>query len=620
MALLEIKNVDYAYPSGDSDYVQALYSVSLAVERGEFVALVGCNGSGKSTLARLSNGLIVPDRGDVLVDGMSTSQKDKLFDIRKRIGVVFQNPDNQMVTTIVEDDIAFGPENLGLPPKEIRERVDFALSCVGMSEYAESSPFRLSGGQKQRIAIAGVLAIKPDLMILDEATGMLDPDGRAEVMKVVTKLNREEHVAVVMITHFMEEAAAADRIIILDHGHVVADGGRELFETPEVFTRAGLDLPLSVRAAGKLAGRGFDIGCPLDTSSFVDAVASKLPADASELGAEKADNAIGLDEKKMDSAVENDGKKTAIEVDKLSYVYSPKTPFTKQALFDVDLDIREGDFFGIIGSTGAGKSTLVSHFNALTRVQKRSGTVVVEGMDLSTKKIDLPRLRATVGMVFQYPEHQLFDETVEKDVRFGPKNIGLSADEQAERAKQAIELVGLDYETMKDRSPFELSGGQKRRVALAGVLAMRPDILVLDEPTAGLDPRSKRDILDLILRIKHECPTIVMISHNMDEVAEYCNRIAVMNAGRIVGVFTPRELFGNKKLLDASGVKLPLVTETAYRLNAAGAAVPADVLTESELVSAILRAAGKPTGAGGLEQADSGECVEISEKSEGENA
>lgn len=596
MALLEIKNVDYAYPSGDSDYVQALYSVSLAVERGEFVALVGCNGSGKSTLARLANGLIVPDRGDVLVDGMSTSQKDKLFDIRKRIGVVFQNPDNQMVTTIVEDDIAFGPENLGLPPKEIRERVDFALSCVGMSEYAESSPFRLSGGQKQRIAIAGVLAIKPDLMILDEATGMLDPDGRAEVMKVVTKLNREEHVAVVMITHFMEEAAAADRIIILDHGHVVADGGRELFKTPEVFTRAGLDLPLSVRAAGKLAGRGFDIGCPLDTSSFVDAVANKLPAPATDVGAEKTDSGEKVGEKN-DSVEKHDSKKTTIEVDKLSYVYSPKTPFTKQALFDVDLDIREGDFFGIIGSTGAGKSTLVSHFNALTRVQKRSGTVIVEGMDLSTKKIDLPRLRATVGMVFQYPEHQLFDETVEKDVRFGPKNIGLSADEQAERAKQAIELVGLDYETMKDRSPFELSGGQKRRVALAGVLAMRPDILVLDEPTAGLDPRSKRDILDLILRVKHECPTIVMISHNMDEVAEYCNRIAVMNAGRIVGVFTPRELFGNKKLLDASGVKLPLVTETAYRLNAAGVAVPADVLTESELVAAILRAAGKPTGA-----------------------
>ncbi len=276
MPLLEFKNVDYAYPSGEDDFIRALTAVNLTVERGEFVALVGCNGSGKSTLARLANGLILPDRGDVTVDGMSTSDKDRLYDIRKKIGVVFQNPDNQMVTTIVEDDIAFGPENLGLPPEEIRKRVDFALECVGMSEYAKSGPFRLSGGQKQRVAIAGVLALKPELMILDEATGMLDPDGRAEVMKVVTKLNREERMSVVMITHFMEEAAEADRIVILDRGRIVADGGKELFETPEVFTRAGLDLPLPVRLSQRLKAAGVDIGCPLTIDGFVAAAKAKL--------------------------------------------------------------------------------------------------------------------------------------------------------------------------------------------------------------------------------------------------------------------------------------------------------------------------------------------------------
>ena len=276
MPLLEFKNVDYAYPSGDNEFIQALFSASLSVERGEFVALVGCNGSGKSTLARLSNGLILPDRGDVLVDGMSTSEKSNLFDIRKKIGVVFQNPDNQMVTTVVEDDIAFGPENLGLPPKEIRERVDWALSCVGMSEYAKSGPFRLSGGQKQRIAIAGVLAIKPELMILDEATGMLDPDGRREVMNVVKRLNREEGRAVIMITHFMEEAAEADRIIILNHGRKVADGGKELFKTPEVFTDAGLDLPLPVRLSTSLRARGVEVGTPLDMDELVAAVSARI--------------------------------------------------------------------------------------------------------------------------------------------------------------------------------------------------------------------------------------------------------------------------------------------------------------------------------------------------------
>ncbi len=277
MSFLRFTNVDYAYPSGESDYIQALYSVSMTIERGEFVALVGCNGSGKSTLARLTNGLIVPDRGEVTVDGKPTTDKD-LFELRKKIGIVFQNPDDQTVTTIVEDDVAFGPENLGLPPAEIRERVDWALDCVGMREYAKSGPFRLSGGQKQRIAIAGVLALKPELMVLDEATGMLDPDGRKEVMDVVTKLRREENMSVLMITHFMEEAALADRLIILDRGRIVADGGKELFDKPEVFERAGLMLPVSVRVAHKLKSGGLDVGCPLTVDELVRSVAARLGA------------------------------------------------------------------------------------------------------------------------------------------------------------------------------------------------------------------------------------------------------------------------------------------------------------------------------------------------------
>ncbi|MCH5153694.1 MAG: energy-coupling factor transporter ATPase [Clostridiales bacterium] len=274
MPFLEFKDVEYSYVSGEDELTKALNKVSFAVERGEFIALVGCNGSGKSTLARLANGLITPDSGQVLVDGMPTTDKSALFDIRKKIGIVFQNPDNQMVTTIVEDDVAFGPENLGLPQDEIRARVDWALKSVGMQDYATSGPFRLSGGQKQRVAIAGVLAIKPELMILDEATGMLDPMGRREVLDVVKKLNRDENMAVIMITHFMEEAAAADRIIVLNGGAKQADGGKELFDTPEVFESAGLDLPLYVRLSRRLKGIGADIGCPLSSDEFARAVAN----------------------------------------------------------------------------------------------------------------------------------------------------------------------------------------------------------------------------------------------------------------------------------------------------------------------------------------------------------
>ncbi len=279
-----------------------------------------------------------------------------------------------------------------------------------------------------------------------------------------------------------------------------------------------------------------------------------------------------------------------ISVQKLSYVYSPKTPFSKQALFDMELTIENGDFFGIIGSTGAGKSTLVSHFNALTRIQKNSGTIFVDDMDLSAKKLDLKKLRAKVGMVFQYPEYQLFDDTVVKDVMFGPRNLGLPPDEQKARAKEAIELVGLYYDAIAERSPFELSGGQKRRVALAGVIAMRPEILVLDEPTAGIDPVGKRDIMRLVQDIKKVCPTVVMISHNMDEIATYCNKIAVLDHGRVKGVFTPRELFGSRELIEQCGVELPLVTELAVKLNEAGVAVDGSIIDEDELVSAILGA------------------------------
>ncbi|MCH5159169.1 MAG: energy-coupling factor transporter ATPase [Clostridiales bacterium] len=277
-----------------------------------------------------------------------------------------------------------------------------------------------------------------------------------------------------------------------------------------------------------------------------------------------------------------------ISVQKLSYVYSPKTPFMSQALFNVDLEIEEGDFFGIIGGTGAGKSTLVSHFNALTRVQKKSGTVIVDGIDLSSKKINVKSVRERVGMVFQYPEHQLFDDTVEKDVMFGPKNLGLSPDEQRARAREAIELVGLNYNEIKDRSPFELSGGQKRRVALAGVIAMKPKILVLDEPTAGLDPVGKRAVMELIVKIKTMCPTVVMISHNMDEVASYCNKIAVMRRGEVVGVYTPRELFGSERVISSCGVRLPLVTEIASKLACSGLNVDPSITDEDELIEALV--------------------------------
>lgn len=272
MAIIEFKDVYYAYQSGDGSEVPAVNGINFSVEEGEFIALIGRNGSGKSTIARLSNGLLLPDRGDIFVDGNNTLDKSKLFDIRKTVGVVFQNPDNQMISTIVEDDVAFGPENLGLAPSEIRERVDFALDSVGMREYARSSPYRLSGGQKQRIAIAGVLAVMPRVMFLDEATGMLDPDGRVEVMNVVRKLNKLG-ITVITITHFPEEAALCDRVIVMDEGKICMQGGREVLYKSEELASVGLSSPLCARMALKLKSQGIDVGTPYTNEELIDAIA-----------------------------------------------------------------------------------------------------------------------------------------------------------------------------------------------------------------------------------------------------------------------------------------------------------------------------------------------------------
>ena len=266
MNAIELENVVFSYrkegeENRDIFEQPAVNGVSFSVEEGEFVALVGHNGSGKSTIARLLNGLLQPQSGRVLVFGESTAEEKKLFEIRKNLGVVFQNPDNQMVATIVEDDIAFGPENVGLPREEIVKRVDFALHAVGMEEFRETAGQRLSGGQKQRIAIAGVLALMPKVMVLDESTAMLDPQGRKEVLEVIRRLNKELHITVVHITHFMEEAAEADRIIVLNSGRLELDGTpREVFENYEKLREIGLDVPVAKSLEVLLAARGVEVG------------------------------------------------------------------------------------------------------------------------------------------------------------------------------------------------------------------------------------------------------------------------------------------------------------------------------------------------------------------------
>lgn len=268
--ILEFQNVSFRYEAGSEgeQLPLAVHNVSLAIKKGEFVAVLGHNGSGKSTLAKLSNSILLPESGKVLVNGMDTADESLSYDIRRTVGVVFQNPDNQIVASVVEEDVAFGPENLGVPPEEIRKRVDDALKAVGMYEYRKHEPHKLSGGQKQRVAIAGMIAMLPECLVLDEPTAMLDPRGRKEVMDTILKLNREMGMTVVFITHFMEEAVRASRVVVMDNAAVLMDGTpREVFRQADRIKAAGLDVPKAAELARELRKKGIDMPDDILTAS-----------------------------------------------------------------------------------------------------------------------------------------------------------------------------------------------------------------------------------------------------------------------------------------------------------------------------------------------------------------
>jgi energy-coupling factor transport system ATP-binding protein len=279
----------------------------------------------------------------------------------------------------------------------------------------------------------------------------------------------------------------------------------------------------------------------------------------------------------------------SIIVKNLTHVYMPNTPFESVALQDINWVIEDGEFWGLIGHTGSGKSTLIQHLNGL--LKPTVGEIIVDGVNIHSKGVSLKQIRQKVGLVFQYPEHQLFEETVEKDVAFGPKNMGLADEEIDRRVKEALELVGLPYKEIKDKSPFELSGGQMRRVAIAGVLAMKPEVLILDEPTAGLDPRGRDEILGEIVALrKRKDITVILVSHSMEDIARLVDKIAVMHKGKMVNCGPAREMFRDYKGLTSIGLGVPQITELMQKLRERGKNVSADVLTVEEATDEILRA------------------------------
>lgn len=595
--MIECRGVSFSYDGA----VPALDGVDLNIEDGEFFCILGGNGSGKSTFAKHLNALLQPDAGTVRIDGMDASDPELVYDIRSTAGMVFQNPDDQLVATLVEDDVAFGPENLGVPSAQIAQRVREALKGVGLVGFERHETHALSGGQKQRVALAGVLAMEPRVLILDEASSMLDPRGRKGLMKACRALHARG-MTIVMITHFMEEAAEADRVAVFRAGRVAMLGTPE-----EILTRAdelaqlNLDMPASCCLGRALREKGVPVCAQAREADMVAEIVQAY-AERSEAGIAGQPSAPQSEIVGGTVSADNEDNvpEPVIELSHVSYSYSLSArerrrwhkrsatadksskqalwgndPSSPWALRDVSLTVRRGEFLGLAGHTGSGKSTLVQHLNGLIRPQE--GSVRALGLDLSNKK-DAAAVKAKVGVVFQYPERQLFAETVAQDVAFGPHNLGLPQDEVDRRVESSLSRVGLDLSTVGDKSPFELSGGQQRRVAFAGVLAMEPEVLVLDEPMAGLDPAARRDFLELIDRLHRDGLTVVMVSHSMDDLANCCDRIVVMNEGAVFAEGTPVQVFAHADELKSIGLGVPAAQRMALALAEAGVPLRRDGL------------------------------------------
>jgi len=554
------ENIVFSYHSGEDEdganKRKAIDGLSLQIEKGSYTALLGPNGSGKSTLAKLLDVLELPDEGNIVVFGDNTSDEKNFWNIREKCACVFQNPDNQIVGTIVEEDVAFGPENLGVPNPELRERVEKALTDVGLIEYKDHQAAYLSGGQKQKLAIAGALAMRPDILILDEATAMLDPQSRDEFLDIVEQMRLEKNLTLITITHDMYEAARCEQVFVINKGKVELSGTpEEIFSQVNTIRKIGLTLPESIELCyeiKEITGGTLSKEDLVSDDSLIRRTISNLK--------NYKGSGTASDYKKEETS-----KNPVLVIENLSHSYDENN----KALKNANLEVYDGEILAVVGRSGCGKTTMISHMNAILRPQ--SGDVKVltdEGIWLSANnKKDIMKIRSTVGLVFQYPEYQLFEETVYKDICYGLSKMKLDEDEKKLRVKEAVNRVGFD-ENLLEESPFELSGGQKRRVAMAGVLVMRPKVLVLDEPASGLDPRGRLEMFEIIKGLKREGTTVILVSHNMDEASRNADRICVIKDGEIKKIQTPEVLFSNPEDVKELGLKMPMLTEFSDKLKA----------------------------------------------------
>jgi energy-coupling factor transport system ATP-binding protein len=551
MRAVEVRDLSFTYRKGTQP---ALRQINLNVEESSCVVLMGKTGAGKSTLCCALNGLVPRfQRGD-FEGRLSLFGRDPanspVHEITSEVGLVLQDFEGQLFSTSVELEVAFFPENLGVPREEIVRRVRESIGIVGLAGFERRQPFSLSGGEKQRLAIASVLSGSPRLLVLDEPTTDLDPAGKSEVLSLARRL-RQARRTMVLVEHESEELTEVDRIVVLRKGQILAEGPPE-----RILTDAGL-----------LESQG--IRPPSIPDFFSRLGTGSVPMVIEEGLREFRRRGLVLDTERTSTLIRSEADRAkgegqpVVRARALSHTYAGGA----RVLRGVDLDIRRGEFLAVVGQNGSGKTTLVKHINGL--LLPSSGTVEVLGRRVQDyRKSELGRI---VGYVFQNPDHQIFAETVREEVSFGPRNLGVPPGEIEQRVAEA--LAAVDLQGYEARDPFALTKGERQRVAVASVLATRPQILILDEPTTGLDYGETRSMMALVQRLNCQGYTTIIVTHSMWVVAEYARRAVVMGEGRIMFDGAPRSLFRDDELLGRCHLKRPSICELGLRLGGAALSV-----------------------------------------------
>ena len=593
---VHIEDLTYHYPHSDSP---SIIDVNLDIKQGEFVLLAGPSGCGKTTLVRSLNRLIPcvtggDLRGRILINGKDISGQ-KVHQLALHVSMVFQNPDTQLFALTIGEDVAFGPENLGLPRDEILRRVERALTAVRLDPMRDHFIFTLSGGEKQRTAIGGNLAMEPDVLILDEPTSDMDPVGTKEVLAVIKRLNRERNMTIILIEHKIDEVVKlADRLVVMDRGRILLDGDPceifdrehdrmknigiyppQLSEISHILHATGMTHALNKRPTYEdVLDRLTELLSDPDNTAGNDAL-----TDTSDIYDAAGDAPDGTG---IDTCIDTSTATTIphVRIEKMWHKHEDGS----DGLKDIDLQIERGEFAALIGHNGAGKTLLVSHLIGF--LKPSGGRILFDGEDIS--ELSTAELAQRVGYLFQNPDDQIFTDNVVEEIRFGLKNLRLNKDEIARRVDLALTMMELtEY---SDRHPHALSRGQRQRLAVASILAMEPDFIVLDEPTTGQDRAHVNKFLHQIKKLNQLGKTVILITHDMNIAVEYADRTIVMKNGEIFLDGATRDVFSRSEDLREAYIEPPVVTRLSLDLRKKGINIPV-MLTVEEL-ELYLKAAG----------------------------